>query len=123
MRALFMSESRGSRGLRPGTQGFMRELLTLAADGHVQLDGKAGECRDWVPSPAGALPAIDAVLISHFPTGLPLLFPASPMIVPPPHPIPVQLPTWCGAPPRHRCAAASRSCSVCCRRCWSTPNP
>lgn len=65
VRALFMSESRGSRGLRPGTQGFMRELLTLAADGHVQLDGKAAAYLVWGAAKAqmrGSEPELQRVL-------------------------------------------------------------
>ncbi len=44
VRALFTSDGRGGRGKgsKPGSQDYMRELLTLAADGQVALDGKAG---------------------------------------------------------------------------------
>lgn len=45
VRTLFMSDSRAGKGssMRQGSQAFMKEVLELAADGGVELDGKAGE--------------------------------------------------------------------------------
>ncbi|KAI7843398.1 hypothetical protein COHA_002996 [Chlorella ohadii] len=67
VRALFTSDGRGGRGKgsKPGSQDYMRELLTLAADGQVALDGKAAAYLVWGAAKAqlrGSDPSVQRIM-------------------------------------------------------------